>query len=219
MACRRRGGDYIRFIQSGGTFDYSGFGFSYISGNWADNGKKVYNGTILFNGGIFNAANAWAVNHYIPLLITGDWTLNQADGTAATWYTALAGNGDVTLNGRGSSLVGDKEVQGAVGGKWTVGAGFTAGLEGAASLLVGLDIGAGATATVDIAADRSAVFTARDITYDLTDSTSITGRFNKVLGGTTRVHERRGERQGPLHGAGVHQPGGGLSRRRRRDHG
>ena len=30
------------------------------------------------------------------------------------------------------------------------------------------------------------MFTARDFTYDLTDSTSITGRFNKVLGDTTR---------------------------------
>ena len=184
------GGEYIRFVQDGGTLDYSGSGFSGIAAaDWSSDGANVYNGTVLMNGGTFNASGNWAVNHYIPLLLrngtAGGWTLNQASGTTATWHTALTGDGDVTLSGA-ATLVGDKEVQGAAGGKWTVGAGFTAGLEGAASLLGGLDLGAGATATIDIAADRSAVFTARDFTSDLTASTSITNRFNRKPGGTTR---------------------------------
>ncbi|MBO4286790.1 MAG: hypothetical protein J5985_01320, partial [Kiritimatiellae bacterium] len=116
----------------------------------------------------------------------GGWTLNQADGTTATWTTALRGEGDVTLNGA-ATLVGNKEVQGAVGGKWTVGDGFTAGLQGAASLLGGLDIGEGASVTVDIATNRSAVFTARDFgDRDLSSANSLVGRFNKQFGGTTR---------------------------------
>jgi hypothetical protein len=83
--------------------------------------------------------------------------------------------------------VGDKEVQGAVGGKWTVGEGFSAGLEGAASLLGGLELRKGATVSVDIAADRSAVFTARDFgDRDLSNANSLAGRFNKKLGSSTR---------------------------------
>ncbi|MBR1588576.1 MAG: hypothetical protein IJ658_09660, partial [Kiritimatiellae bacterium] len=68
----------------------------------------------------------------------------------------------------------------------TVGDGFTAGLEGAASLLGGLDLGAGATATVDIATNRSAVFTARDGGDEFGQAACITSRFNKAIGGTTR---------------------------------
>ena len=182
------GGAYVRFVHNGGTFDYSGSGFSAISADWADNGGTVYNSAVVMNSGTFNASADWAVNNWIPLCFkdaASVWTLNQADGTTATWHTAITGDGDVTLNGA-ATLVGDKEVQGAPGGKWTVGAGFTAGLEGAASLLGGLEIGEGATATVDIAAGRSAVFTARDFTSDLTAANSITNRFNKELGGTTR---------------------------------
>lgn len=173
-----------RFIQNGGTFNYGGSGFF---AKWEDNSEE---GQIVLKGGEFNATANWSIPHFISTCFKsgaeGGWTLNQADGTTNTWNTALTGDGDVTLNGA-ATLVGNKEVQGAVGGRWTVGDGFTAGLEGAASLLGGLDIGEGASVTVDIATGRSAVFTARDFgNRDLAHAESIVGRFNKKLGGTTR---------------------------------
>lgn len=173
-----------RFIQNGGTFNYGGSGFF---AKWEDNSEE---GQIVLKGGEFNATANWSIPHFISTCFKsgaeGGWTLNQADGTTATWNTALQGDGDVTLNGT-AKLAGNKEMQGAVGGRWTVGDGFTAGLEGAASLLGGLDIGEGASVTVDIATGRSAVFTARDFgNRDLAHADSIVGRFNKKLGGTTR---------------------------------
>ena len=172
------------FLQNGGTFNYGGSGF--VSNEYEDNTED---GFIVFKGGSFNASANWSIPNYIPLCFkdgaAGGWTLNQADGTAATWTTALFGNGDVTLTGA-ATLAGTNEVQGAVGGKWTVGDGFTAGLEGAASLLGGLDLGEGATATVDIAAGRSAVFTARDGSHEFGQEGCITSRFNRAVGGTTR---------------------------------
>ncbi|MBR1587058.1 MAG: hypothetical protein IJ658_01915, partial [Kiritimatiellae bacterium] len=175
-----------RFIQNGGTFNYGGAGFT---ARFEDNSDG---GQVVLTGGDFNAAASWSIPHYIPLFFgyeaTDGWTLNQADGTTATWTTALVGNGDVTLNGA-ATLVGDKEMQGAVGGKWTVGDGFTAGLEGAASLLGGLALGEGATATVNIATNRSAVFTARDFGHNPNATNGdkcITNRFNRAIGGTTR---------------------------------
>ncbi|MBO7684689.1 MAG: hypothetical protein J6T51_08200 [Kiritimatiellae bacterium] len=175
-----------RFIQNGGVFNYGGTGFT---AKWEDN---TDDGQIILKGGTFNASTNWSIPCWISTCFKGGdangWTLNQADGTTATWTTALSGEGDVTLNGA-ATLAGNKEVQGAAGGKWTVGDGFTAGLEGAASFLGGLDIGEGASVTVDIAADRSAVFTARDFGYNpgaATGAQCITNRFNKALGGTTR---------------------------------
>ncbi len=173
-----------RFIQNGGVFNYGGPGFT---ARYEDNSEE---GQIVLKGGEFNATANWSIPHFISTCFKsgaeGGWTLNQADGTTATWNTALTGDGDVTLNGT-AKLAGNKEMQGAVGGRWTVGDGFTAGLEGAASLLGGLDIGEGASVTVDIATGRSAVFTARDFgNRDLAHADSIVGRFNKKLGGTTR---------------------------------
>ncbi len=175
-----------RFIQNGGAFNYGGGGFT---ARFEDNSDG---GQIVLTGGDFNAAASWSIPFYIPLFFgyesTEGWTLNQADGTTATWTTALLGNGDVTLNGT-ATLVGTNEMQGAVGGKWTVGDGFTAGLEGAASLLGGLALGEGATATVDIATNRSAVFTSRDFGHNPNDTNGdkcITNRFNRAIGGTTR---------------------------------
>ncbi|MBQ9431822.1 MAG: hypothetical protein IJU44_09755, partial [Kiritimatiellae bacterium] len=173
-----------QFIQNGGVFNYGGSGFT---ARYEDNSED---GQIVLKGGEFNASADWSIPHFIPTCFKGGdangWTLNQADGTTATWTTALQGNGDVTLNGA-ATLAGDKEIQGAVGGKWTVGDGFTAGLQGAASLLGGLSLGEGATATIDVATDRSAVFTARDFgNRDLAHAESIVGRFNKKTGGTTR---------------------------------
>ena len=175
-----------RFIQNGGTFTYGGTGFT---ARYEDNNEY---GQIILQGGTMNATNSWSIPNYIPLCFRGGdsagWTLNQKDGTTATWTTALRGDGDVTLNGE-ATLVGNKEVQGAVGGKWTVGDGFTAGLQGAASLLGGLDVGEGASVTVDIATNRSAVFTARDYgdnPGDANGGNCITNRFNKMFGGTTR---------------------------------
>ena len=171
------------FIQNGGTFNYGGAGFT---ANYEDNSDE---GQIVLKGGEFNASANWSIPHWIPTYFKpGDengWTLNQANGTTATWNTALLGDGDVTLNGA-ATLVGNKEVQGAVGGKWTIGEGFTAGLEGAASLLGGLDIGEGASVTVDIATNRCAVFTARDFSAEPTSATCITNRFNRAIGATTR---------------------------------
>jgi autotransporter-associated beta strand protein len=179
---RWRDGRSVRFIQNGESVDYAGAGFSATGGDVNDNG----NGVVLFNGGSFNASADWSIRHYIPLYFAAGWTLNQADGTTVTWNTALDGDGDVTLCGA-ARLVGDKEVQGAVGGKWTVGEGFSAGVEGAASLLGGLELRKGATVSVDIAADRSAVFTARDFgDRDLSNANSLAGRFNKKLGSSTR---------------------------------
>ena len=173
-----------RFIQNGGTFNYGGAGFL---ARYEDNTDE---GQIVFKGGEFNASANWSIPHFISTCFKdGDangWTLTQTNGTTATWNTALTGDGDVTLNGTGT-LVGNKEMQGVVGGKWTVGDGFTAGLQGAASLLGGLDIGEGASVTVNIATNRSAVFTARDFgDRDLSNENSIVGRFNKKPGGTTR---------------------------------
>ena len=172
------------FRQNGGTFTYGGPGF--VSNEYEDNTED---GFIVLKGGTFNASANWSIPFFIPLCFkdgaAGGWTLNQTDGTTATWTTALFGNGDVTLNGA-ATLVGTNEVQGAVGGKWTVGDGFTAGLEGAASLLGGLALGEGATATVDIATNRSAVFTARDGGDEFGQPGCITNRFNRALGGTTR---------------------------------
>ena len=172
-----------RFIQNGGVFNYGGSGFL---ARYEDNSDE---GQIVLKGGEFNATNDWSIPHFIPTCFKdGDangWTLNQANGTTATWNTALLGDGDVTLDGA-ATLVGNKEVQGAVGGKWTIGAGFTAGLEGAASLLGGLDIGEGASVTVDIATNRSAVFTARDFGGNPGKDNCITNRFNRRIGGTTR---------------------------------
>ncbi len=178
------GGNTSRFIQNGGTFNYGGSGFL---ARFEDNTDE---GQIVLKGGEFNATANWSIPHFISTCFKdGDangWTLTQADGTTATWNTALTGDGDVTLNGA-ATLVGNKEMQGVIGGKWTIGDGFTAGLEGAASLLGGLDIGEGAKATVNIATDRSAVFTARDFgDRDLSSANSIVGRFNKKPGGTTR---------------------------------
>ena len=171
------------FIQNGGTVNYGGSGFT---ANWEDNSDL---GQIILKGGEFNASANWSIPHWIPTYFKpGDangWTLNQANGTTATWNTALLGDGDVTLNGA-ATLVGNKEVQGAVGGKWTVGDGFAAGLQGAASLLGGLDIGEGASVTVDIATNRSAVFTARDFGDNPGKAGCITNRFNRAIGGTTR---------------------------------
>ena len=172
------------FRQNGGTFNYGGAGF--LSNEFEDNTEDGY---VVFKGGTFNAAANWSIPYFMPLCFKdgaeGGWTLNQADGTTTTWATALFGEADVTLNGA-AALVGTNEVQGAVGGKWTVGDGFTAGLEGAASLLGGLDLGEGASATVDIAANRSAVFTARDGGDEFGTIGCITNRFNRALGGTTR---------------------------------
>ena len=175
-----------RFIQNGGTLNYGGGGFT---ARYEDNSDG---GQIVLKGGEFNASNSWSIPHYIPLFFgyesTEGWTLNQTDGTTATWTTALLGNGDVTLNGA-ATLVGTNEMQGAVGGKWTVGDGFTAGLEGAASLLGGLDLGEGATVTVNIATNRSAVFTSRDFGHNPNATNGdkcITNRFNRAIGGTTR---------------------------------
>ncbi len=177
------GGNTSRFIQNGGTFNYGGSGFL---ARYEDNTDE---GQIIFKGGAFNASANWSIPHFISTCFKdGDangWTLTQADGTTATWNTALTGDGDVTLNGTGT-LVGNKEVQGAVGGKWTVGDGFTAGLQGAASLLGGLDIGEGASVTVNIATNRSAVFTARDFGDNPGKDGCITNRFNRAIGGTTR---------------------------------
>ena len=178
------GGNTSRFIQNGGTFNYGGSGFL---ARYEDNTDE---GQIVFKGGEFNASANWSIPHFISTCFKdGDangWTLTQTNGTTATWNTALTGDGDVTLNGTGT-LVGNKEMQGAVGGKWTVGDGFTAGLQGAASLLGGLDIGEDASVTVNIATNRSAVFTARDFgDRDLSNENSIVGRFNKKPGGTTR---------------------------------
>ena len=178
------GGNTSRFIQNGGTFNYGGSGFL---ARFEDNTDE---GQIVLKGGAFNASANWSIPHFISTCFKdGDangWTLTQADGTTATWNTALTGDGDVTLNGTGT-LVGNKEMQGVVGGRWTVGDGFTAGLQGAASLLGGLDIGEGASVFVNIATNRSAVFTARDFgDRDLSNANSIVGRFNKKPGGTTR---------------------------------
>ena len=178
------GGNTSRFIQNGGTFNYGGSGFL---ARFEDNTDE---GQIVLKGGVFNASANWSIPHFISTCFKdGDangWTLTQTNGTTATWNTALTGDGDVTLNGTGT-LVGNKEMQGVVGGRWTVGDGFTAGLQGAASLLGGLDIGEGASVTVNIATNRSAVFTARDFgDRDLSNANSIVGRFNKKPGGTTR---------------------------------
>ena len=171
------------FVQNGGTFNYGGPGFT---ARYEDNTED---GQIVFRGGEFNASTNWAIPNWISTYFKdgaeGGWTLNQADGTTNTWNTALVGSGDVTLNGS-ATLVGNKEVQGVISGKWTIGDGFTAGLEGASSLLGGLAVGEGATATIDIATDRSAVFTARDFSAEPTEATCITSRFNKQFGGTTR---------------------------------
>ena len=172
-----------RFIQNGGTFNYGGSGFT---ARFEDNTDE---GQIVLKGGAFNASANWSIPHFISTCFKdGDangWTLTQTNGTTATWNTALTGDGDVTLNGTGT-LVGNKEVQGAVGGKWTVGDGFTAGLQGAASLLGGLDVGEGASVSVNIATNRSAVFTARDFGANPGNANCITNRFNKKIGGTTR---------------------------------
>ncbi len=173
-----------RFIQNGGVFNYGGTGFQ---ARYEDNTED---GQIVLKGGEFNAAASWSIPNWISTCFkgggAGGWTLNQAAGTTATWTTALQGDGDVTLNGE-ATLVGDKEIKGALGGKWTVGDGFTAGLDGAASFLGGLSLGEGAKATLDVATNRSAVFTARDFgSPDLSNADSIVGRFNKKPGSTTR---------------------------------
>ena len=177
------GGNTARFIQNGGEVNYGGSGFL---ANYEDN---TDGGQIVLKGGEFNAFSDWSIPYFIPVCFKdGDadgWTLNQEDGKTATWNTALFGDGDVTLNGA-ATLVGNKEVQGAVGGKWTVGDGFTAGLEGAASLLGGLDVGEGASVSVNIATNRSAVFTARDFSDNPGKDGCITNRFNRAIGGTTR---------------------------------
>ena len=172
-----------RFIQNGGVFNYSGTGFT---ANWEDN---TDDGMIVLKGGEFNAFSNWSIPCFIPMVFRegseGGWTLNQAEGTTATWTTALYGCGDVTLNGAGALDV-SKEIKGAVGGKWTVGDGFTASLRGASSFLGGLALGDGASVTVDVATDRSSVFTARDFSGNLGSDDCITHRFNKAVGGTTR---------------------------------
>lgn len=182
-----------RFIQNGGTFNYGGAGFL---ARYEDNNDY---GQILLKGGEFNASSNWSIPHYIPVCFMAGaengWTLNQKAGTAATWNTAIRGPGDVTVNavqddessGGRATLVGDKEVQGAVSGKWTIGSGVTAGLEGASSILGGLVLEDGATASVDIGTGRNAVFTAREFGGEPTDAFGcISNRFNKVIGGTTR---------------------------------
>ena len=178
-------GNTARFIQNGGVFNYGGTGFT-SANNIEDN---TDGGQVIFGGGEMNATASWSIPPYSSLYfrdgVAGGWTLNQADGTTATLKTALHGGADVTLNGA-ATLVGDKEVQGAVGGKWTVGDGFTADLRGAASLLGGLDVGEGASVTVDVATNRCAVFTARDFSSEPTEGTCITNRFNRMTGSTTR---------------------------------
>ena len=110
------GGNTSRFIQNGGTFTYSGPGFL---ARFEDNTDE---GQIVLKGGVFNASANWSIPHFISTCFKdGDangWTLTQTNGTTATWNTALTGDGDVTLNGTGT-LVGNKEMQGVVGGTAT----------------------------------------------------------------------------------------------------
>lgn len=92
-----------RFVQNGGTFNYGGSGFL---ARFEDNHDG---GQIVLKGGEFNASANWSIPHWIPLFFKdgaeGGWTLNQADGTAITWTTALLGDGDVTLSGETPHLL------------------------------------------------------------------------------------------------------------------
>jgi hypothetical protein len=105
-------------------------------------------------------------------------------GRTATFTTALAGGGNVVLTGSGT-FAGSKEVQGVISGDWTVDAGMTASLEGAASILGNVAVGAGASVAVDVATNRSAVFTARAGGGLPGTATCYTNAFNRIASGST----------------------------------
>lgn len=177
---------------NGGTLEFAGPSI--------DNGTTISYGEadVVFAGGTFRASNDFRVEGYIPVLFRNNalttstvaryandeaFTLDVG-GHKATFTTALSGEGNVILTGAGT-FAGTSEVQGVISGSWIVDEGMTASLEGAASVLGGIFVGTGASVTVDVATNRSAVFTARAGGGLPGTANCYTNAFNRIASGST----------------------------------
>ena len=177
---------------NGGTFEFAGPSIA--------NGTTISYGEadVVFAGGTFRASNDFRVEGYIPVLFRNNalttstvaryandeaFTLDVG-GHKATFTTALSGEGNVILTGAGT-FAGTSEVQGVISGSWIVDEGMTASLEGAASVLGGIFVGTGASVAVDVATNRSAVFTARAGGGLPGTANCYTNAFNRIASGST----------------------------------
>lgn len=177
---------------NGGTFEFAG--------PLIENGTTISYGEadVVFAGGTFRASNNFLVEGYIPVLFRNNaadtstvaryandeaFTLDVG-GRTATFMTALSGDGNVILTGAGT-FAGTNEVQGVISGSWIVDEGMTASLEGAASVLGNVAVGTGASVTVDVATNRSAVFTARAGGGLPGTANCYTNAFNRIASGST----------------------------------
>ncbi len=177
---------------NGGTFEFAGS--SIVNDTTISYGEA----DVVFAGGTFRASNNFLVEGYIPVLFRNNalttstvaryandeaFTLDVG-GRTATFTTALSGEGNVILTGAGT-FAGTSEVQGVISGSWIVDEGMTASLEGAASVLGGIFVGTGASVTVDVATNRSAVFTARAGGGLPGTANCYTNAFNRIASGST----------------------------------
>ena len=177
---------------NGGTFEFAGPSIA--------NGTTISYGEadVVFAGGTFRASNDFRVEGYIPVLFRNNalttstvaryandeaFTLDVG-GHKATFTTALSGEGNVILTGAGT-FAGTSEVQGVISGSWIVDEGMTASLEGAASVLGGIFVGTGASVAVDVATNRSAVFTGRAGGGLPGTANCYTNAFNRIASGST----------------------------------
>ena len=181
------GRNTFRFIMTGGTLNLGEWGI--VAYAREDNSEA----NVILSGGTLNATTDFPIPFWNPTLF-GTWrggepdgfTLNTA-GHVVTLQTALNGMGDVRLTGNGT-VAGTNAMQGVIGGRWTVDGGMSADLRGAASLLGGLSVGANASVTLDVGADRSAAFFSRDGSWPLNETRpTVLDRFNESDGGTVAM--------------------------------
>lgn len=136
------------FTQNGGTFRLGGEGLT--------SGVISYLRPVAdFAGGTLEAAEdfslAWG---RLPVVFgnspaSGKSMTVNPNGKTVSWNAELAGGSDVTLSGTGS-FVSKRTLQGLPIGKWTVDAGLTADLSGAAGFAGGLELKPNAAATVAV---------------------------------------------------------------------
>ena len=177
---------------NGGTLEFAGPSI--------DNGTTISYGEadVVFADGTFRASADFEVMSYIPVLFRnnalttstvarypndGMFTLDVG-GHTATFTTALNGDGNVLLTGAGA-FAGTNEVQGVISGSWFVDTNMTASLEGAASILGGVWAKEGSSVTIDVATNRSAVFTARAGGGLPGTANCYTNAFNRIASGST----------------------------------
>ena len=141
---------YEVFGMSGGTVE--------LSGDFTTERTYPYIPQIWLGGGTLTSQADWKTDFYqVATFETwGDsrdetkktFTLDT-NGHAVEFRSALQGNANVTITGDGS-FTADYNVQGGLGGHWTIATAGTANLKNAAAFARGLTLAEGATATIDI---------------------------------------------------------------------